>query len=211
MEEKNKNKIIIGLLIALVVLISNNLLKDKDEDNKLNSNNIGIISSNDDDFIDLDDKDNEEKNLIEDKKVYITGEIKNSGVYTINEGDRLDDLIKKAGGLTEEANTKDINLAMKLEDQMKIYIANKNEIIDQDINESDSVVTLLNSNTTSELVNINTASKEELMSLPNIGEKRADAIIEYRSQNKFENIEDIKNVTGIGEKFFQAMKDLITV
>lgn len=211
MEEKNKNKIIIGLLIALVVLISNNLLKDKDEDNKLNSNNIGIISSNDDDFIDLDDKDNEEKNLIEDKKVYITGEIKNSGVYTINEGDRLDDLIKKAGGLTEEANTKDINLAMKLEDQMKIYIANKNETIDPKINGSDSVVTLLNSNTTSDLVNINKASKEELMSLPNIGEKRADAIIDYRSQNKFENIEDIKNVTGIGEKFFQAMKDLITV
>lgn len=211
MEEKNKNKIIIGLLIAVIVLLSNNLLKDKDENKKLNPDKIGIIRSNDDDFIDLDEKENSDNNLIEDKKVYITGEIKNSGVYTINEGDRLDDLIKKAGGLTEEANTKDINLAMKLEDQMKIYIANKDEIIDQDINESESVVNLLTSNPTSELVNINTASKEELMSLPNIGEKRADAIIEYRSQNKFENIEDIKNVTGIGEKFFQAMKDLITV
>lgn len=211
MEEKNKNKIIIGLLIAVIVLLSNNLLKDKDENKKLNPDKIGIIRSNDDDFIDLDEKENSDNNLIEDKKVYITGEIKNSGVYTINEGDRLDDLIKKAGGLTEEANTKDINLAMKLEDQMKIYIANKDEIIDQDINESESVVNLLTSNPTSELVNINTASKEELMSLPNIGEKRADAIIEYRSQNKFEDIEDIKNVTGIGEKFFQAMKDLITV
>lgn len=211
MEENNKNKIIIGLLIAVIVLLSNNLLKDKDENKKLNPDKIGIISSNDDDFIDLDEKENRDNNLIEDKKVYITGEIKNSGVYTINEGDRLDDLIKKAGGLTEEANTKDINLAMKLEDQMKIYIANKDEIIDQDINESESVVNLLASNPQADLININTASKEELMSLPNIGEKRADAIIEYRSQNKFENIEDIKNVTGIGEKFFQAMKDLITV
>ena len=96
---------------------------------------------------------------------------------------------------------------MKLEDQMKIYIPNINEKSENDTNIQD----LSSDNTNSSKVNINLATKEELMTLPNVGEKRADAIIEYREMNKFEKIEDIKNVTGIGDKFFEAMKELISV
>lgn len=93
---------------------------------------------------------------------------------------------------------------------MKIYIPNINEenlLENTDRNQEALPV----SNTDSSLVNINTANKDELMSLPNIGDKRADAIIEYRKTQKFEKIKDIKNVTGIGEKYYEALKDLITV
>lgn len=135
------------------------------------------------------------------KKVHISGEINQEGVYIIDDGERLDDLIKQAGGLTSEANVNSLNLAMKLEDQMKIYIPNKNEIPAEEL--TTQIVTSPELSNNSDKININQASKEELMTLPNIGEKRAEAIIEYRNVNKFENIEDIKNVTGIGDKFLK--------
>lgn len=119
-------------------------------------------------------------------------------------------MINEAGGLTDKASEKTLNLAQRLDDQMKIYIPNideENSLENIDPNQAANI----SASSKSELININTASKEELMSLPNIGDKRADAIIEYRSANKFEKIEDIKNVTGIGDKFYEALKDLITI
>lgn len=131
-------------------------------------------------------------------------------MYQIKDGDRLEDLINEAGGLTDKASEKTLNLAQRLDDQMKIYIPNideENSLENIDPNQAANI----SASSKSDLININTASKEELMSLPNIGDKRADAIIEYRSANKFEKIEDIKNVTGIGDKFYEALKDLITI
>ena len=135
-------------------------------------------------------------------------------MYDIKDGDRLDDLVKRAGGFTEKADLDSINLAMRLEDQMKIYIPNIDE--NQNISAANTnlgvgAVDSSNSDALDKKINLNFASKEELMSLPNIGEKRAQAIIDYRQENKFEKIEDIKNVSGIGDKYFEAMKDLITV
>lgn len=211
MSDNKKDKIIYGLIIAVFILVANFAY----------SNNIGGIFDKSD-KISLVDEDNitdADNNIestkdesIEDsiKKVYISGEINKPGVYQIKDGDRLEDLINEAGGLTDKASDKTLNLAQRLDDQMKIYIPNideENSLENIDPNKAANISV----SSKSELININTASKEELMTLPNIGDKRADAIIEYRSANKFEKIEDIKNVTGIGDKFYEALKDLITI
>src|SRR5699024_5313883 len=145
---------------------------------------------------------------------YITDEIKQYEVYHINEEDKFDDIVKRADNLSEKADINSINLTMKLEDQMKIYIPNIDE--NQNINNGSTNLAIGQiSNDSTNLqknkININSASKEELMTLPNVGEKRAQAILDYRQENRFEKIEDIKNVSGIGDKYFEAMKDLITV
>lgn len=212
MSDDKKDKIIYGLIVAVVILLANFIY----------SNDVGGFFDNEN-RISLIDQDKLEGNKIDDsldvedesinnsiKKVYISGEINNPGVYEIREEQRLEDLIKEAGGLTNEADDRNLNLAQRLEDQMKIYIPNINEenlLENTDRNQEALPV----SNMDSSLVNINTANKDELMSLPNIGDKRADSIIEYRKAQKFEKIEDIKNVTGIGEKYYEALKDLITV
>ena len=210
MEDKIKDKFIIGLIIALVALIANNFIDHKEDD--FSDSKISLFSS-DDEFEETDEtkEDSNQTQANETIKVHIAGEINKEGVYEVNNGDRLDDLVKRAGGLTKDANSKKINLAMKLEDQMKIYIPSIYDFEDEPSTTNENLLILDKPSTEIEKININKASKEELMTLPNIGEKRAEAIIEYRENSPFKKIEDIKNVTGIGEKFYQSLKDLITV
>ena len=208
MDDKRKDKIIIGLVIAIVALLANNFVKN-DQSELLNSK-MSLFDSENESFP-LESKSVETEAKNEEMKVHISGEINNEGLYTINDGDRLDDLIQKAGGLTEKANSKDLNLAMKLEDEMKIYIPSIYEESSSNENDTISIISSDSKESKLDKININKASKEELMTLPNIGDKRADSIIEYRQSNMFENIEDIKNANGIGEKFYQSLKDLITV
>lgn len=208
MENKNKDKIIIGLIIALAIAIGNNFIKEKQGDS-LNEN-FTLLDKNEDDLL-LEDETDDYAKENEAMKVHITGQINREGVYEIKDGDRLEDLINKAGGLSPDADSKSLNLAMKLEDQMKIYIPSKDEILDQEDANTDQIISNADPSSQEGKININEASKEELMTLPNIGEKRAQAIIDYRESKKFETIEEIKNVTGIGDKFYQAMQDLITV
>ncbi|MCW6701186.1 DUF655 domain-containing protein [Anaerococcus sp. NML200537] len=217
MPKDRKDKFIFAAIIALAFLVAN-VFSDNSIIDKFTKKEESIIVEEPDqknkeqkENANEKDVDSDLENL--DKKVYISGEVLHSGVYAIEDGDRLDDLVKKAGGLTERADINAINLALRLEDQMKIYIPNIDE--NQNIN-ADNPQTLGQSQSISNQrlqakININIASKEELMTLPNIGEKRADAIIEYRKQKRFEKIEEIKNVSGIGDKYFEAMKDLITV
>ena len=210
MSDDKKDKIIYGLIIAVFILIanfaySNNIAGIFDKSDKISLVDEDNLTDEDND---IDSKEEATHDSI--KKVYISGEINKPGVYQIKDGDRLEDLINEAGGLTDKASEKTLNLAQRLDDQMKIYIPNideENSLENIDPNQAANISV----SSKSELININTASKEELMSLPNIGDKRADAIIEYRSANKFEKIEDIKNVTGIGDKFYEALKDLITI
>lgn len=210
MEDKIKDKLIIGLIIALVALLANNFIDQKEDD--FSNSKISLFNS-DDEFEETEEtkEDSNQTQASETIKVHIAGEINKEGVYEVNNGDRLDDLVKRAGGLTKDANSKKINLAMKLEDQMKIYIPSIYDFEDETSSINDNLLISDKPSTEIEKININKASKEELMTLPNIGEKRANAIIEYRENSPFEKIEDIKNVTGIGEKFYQSLKDLITV
>ena len=119
------------------------------------------------------------------------------------------DAIEKAGGQTEEANLKNVNLAYELEDGQKIYIPNKseentNEITDDGVTEIDSKE--------NDTININKANEKELQELNGIGESLASSIIKYREDNgKFKNIEDLKNVPGIGESKFSNIKEKIKV
>lgn len=138
--------------------------------------------------------------------VDIAGEVLNPGVYFLNEGSRVNDLIIMAGGATQEANLSNVNLAFILTDGIKITIPNKKD------NSKNLLQTALVNNAKSDIININEADVDELILLSGIGESIAQDIVEYRSKNgKFKKKEDIKNVSGIGESKYNKIKDKITV
>jgi len=149
--------------------------------------------------------------------VHITGEVKNWGVIELEKGARVMDAVNKAGGLTEEADVEKVNLAYILSDGVKIYIPSKNNENDIEyiIEESgEKVVTEEKKmeKANNALININNATQTELESLPGIGPSTALKIILYREENgKFSSIEDIKNVSGIGENKFNNIKQLICI
>ena len=141
-------------------------------------------------------------------KVDVKGEVLNPGVIDIEEGSIVDDALKKAGGATDKANLNSINLSKKLTDEMVVYVYSiEEESVENIISENSINVPSTNNS----LINLNTASLEELMTLNGIGEAKANRIIEYRKTNPFKTIEDIKNVDGIGDKAFEKIKDKITI
>lgn len=152
--------------------------------------------------------------------VYVTGEIKKPGVYYLDIDSRIDAAIDIAGGITENADISKINLSKKLVDSDKIVIPKKTTSSDTQGSETDveenveenedntGEETTVNS---TDKININEASKEQLMELKGIGDATAEKIIEYRQNNKFEKIEDIMNVKGIGQSKFSAIKANICV
>lgn len=168
-------------------------------------------------------KENEE-NIV----VHISGAVEQEGIVELKVNSRVADAIEKAGGLKDDANTNDINLAYVLEDGMKIYIPNKQEIEEkqtitkesgiieentaQETTQKTSQTTVNKTNSNTKKININTALQTELETLPGIGPSIATKIITYRKENGcFKTIEDIKEVSGIGESKFNNIKDLITV
>jgi len=139
--------------------------------------------------------------------VYICGAVKESKVITLKENSRICDAINAVGGLTDNADLSNINLAYILEDGEKVYIPEKGEEIENNLTSSYN-----NSSTTNNKININKASQTELETIPGIGPSTALKIINYRKENgKFLKIEDIKNVSGIGNTKYESMKDYITV
>lgn len=137
--------------------------------------------------------------------VDIKGAVKNPGVYQMKAGDRVKDAIDAAGGLTEEADSQKVNLAKRLEDQMVIVVPKVGEEVEE----------ILAGETSKEAtkegkVNINTATVEELKTLKGVGEKKAEAIIEYRKKNgSFQTKEDLMKVRGIGKKLFESFQERI--
>ncbi len=149
--------------------------------------------------------------------IHIAGAVKNPGVYQLKPTDRIIDAVKIAGGATEEANLDLINLAALLKDGQKIIVPYKtyNET-EEDINTNtynhETRAYLSSPVSSSARININTANATILQTLSGIGPVLAERIIEYRNQNGlFGVIDDIKDVSGIGEKKFEGIKDLICV
>lgn len=175
----------------------------------------------------------EEKTEINKVIVDIKGEVNTPGVYELTSDDTVMKAIDKAGGLTKNSDTSNINLSKKLEDEMVIIVYSKTEIEkmnepkiecppcnDACIQEEDEKAKLDNNEnkkdtnetiTPSGKININEATSAELQTLDGIGEAKAKAIIDYREKNgNFKQIEDIKNVSGIGDSIYEKIKNNIT-
>ena len=173
----------------------------------------------------------EEKENVSTVFVDVKGAVNAPGVYEIDSNKRIIDAINLAGGLSDKADTINLNLSKKVEDEMYIVVYTKTELYEYKKKNSDVSTTTCASlectcpdkkndaciNTKTETavtgkISINTATKEELMTLTGIGESKANAIITYRSENgKYNNIEDIKNVSGIGESLYEQIKNNITL
>ena len=137
--------------------------------------------------------------------VDIKGAVKNPGVYQMKVGDRVKDALDAAGGLTEEADSQKVNLAKRLEDQMVIVVPK----VGEEAEEIPAGETRKEA-TKEGKVNINTATVEELKTLKGVGEKKAEAIIEYRKKNgSFQTKEDLMKVRGIGKKLFDSFQERI--
>lgn len=207
------------IIIVLIIVISYIVIKKNLEDNS----DVTILEDNL--FINetLDEK--EEEKII---NVDIKGAVKKPGVYKVNDSLVINDVIKLAGGLAKNADTSLINLSKKVTDEMVIIIYTKEEVKNSNIVdtvikvvekecicpniENDGCLNTEIKDTIGEtkLININTATIEELMTISGIGESKAKAIIEYRNKNKFEKIEDILNVSGIGNNLYEEIKIYIT-
>ena len=155
--------------------------------------------------------------------IYICGEVINPGIYEAPKGAMLNEIIEDAGGLTIDASADNINFVYRIECNMSIYIPSKDEIaggfaggdiirqdgvyvwgVSSDQNTSSGEETVL-------MVNINTATADDLKQLPGIGDVTAQAIVEYRKDKPFKSTEEIKNVTGIGDSKYNRIKDHICV
>ena len=226
MKLSKNQKIMIVVIIVIILLVFlflhnyfyNNELIITNEVNEISENKWETIASN--------------SYAKKDGKIVINvvGEVNNPGVVTLDEGARIIDAINAAGGKTEKADISEINLAYVLDDGIRLYIPSFSEMkekkLENSTNSKDTIssdagisnivmeeVAVENKNTNEvRKININKASKEELKQLSGVGDSVAQAIIDYRQKNgKFNAIEDIKKVPGIGESKFHNIEKMISV
>lgn len=202
---ENKKEIlknVIIVIIIIVVVIYNFVLK-KDAVEEYDYSEI------------VSDENVMENEIIENTKikVYVTGAVNTPGVIELEEGARIEDAISLAGGVTAQSDLSKVNLAYSLEDGQKLYIPNISENFNEEYITTESIEGVVESTTGSKSkVNINKGGVSELSSLPGVGESLAQKIITYREANgKFEKIDDLKNVTGIGDKKYESLKEYICV
>ena len=139
--------------------------------------------------------------------VDVKGAVKAPGIYDLPVGSRVNDAVQKAGGLTDQADSKSLNLAQKVSDEALVYVPTKGEEASQ---QSGSGAT--SSTSKEKKVNLNKASLEELKQVKGLGGKRAQDIIDHRETNgKFKSVDELKKVSGIGAKTIEKLKDYVTV
>ena len=231
--ENPQIKIICGLVVAICIIIGicvHNITKENEgdyffsEENETEENIVSVneIEENTNteivESIIQDEQSNYKKQII----VHVTGQVINEGIVIVKEGARVFDAIEAAGGATEQANLALMNLAYILEDGMKIYVPsikdneeslkNKPIITKGGESQMESLETGVQENLATLKININTATINELIKLPGIGNSIAMKIIEYRNEiGKFKSIEDLKNVSGIGDAKFKSIKKYVYV
>lgn len=223
--------IVLQVITVSTVVLCNDCFNDGDKQE--NNSEIAIVEKKEENI-----SDNVE--VLSNIRVDVKGAVKKAGVYELDRNSRVIDAINLAGGFKSNASTKYLNLSKKISDEMVIYVYTTNQVksmgIKEEIKEecncptvdtsicagSNIIVSDKNNNTNveenkneaegSNKVSLNNASKEELMTLSGIGESKALAIIEYRSKNNgFKVLEDIMNVSGIGESLYNKIKDNITL
>lgn len=201
---------------------------------------LSFSSSNEEDDIVLNTKKETKDEKIEEEEyediyyqVDIKGEVNTPGIYTVKKDSRVIDVIRLAGDLTENADTSVLNLSKKVTDEMVIIIYSYDEVAnfaltkekekqEQEACLNYSEITndacikdeseIVSDSTISSKISLNTATIEELMTLPGIGEAKAKAIISYRDEvGSFKNIEELKEVEGIGDTLFDQIKENITI
>lgn len=215
MKKINKKIVVYIIIISVITLIIYEVAIKKENliENITDINTIETSEENE-------TKEQEKVDIKKKIMVYITGEVKNPGIYELEENSRIKDAIEKAGGLKETADITDINLATILQDEDKITIPSKEEKNQNNVQsktiEKSQNTTSISTNATGKnqntKVNINTATQTELETLPGIGPSIASKIVSYRKENgKFKSIEEIKKVSGIGESKYANIKELIKV
>ena len=140
--------------------------------------------------------------------VDVKGAVKSPGIYDLPVGSRVNDAVQKAGGLTEQADSKSLNLAQKVSDEALVYVPTKGEGAASQQAGSGTA----SSTSKEKKVNLNKASLEELKQVKGLGGKRAQDIIDHREANgKFKSVDELKKVSGIGTKTIEKLKDYVTV
>ncbi|MGF2054995.1 helix-hairpin-helix domain-containing protein [Vagococcus fluvialis] len=202
-----KEKIIITVVILVISIIGLKLFLSKNAAKVSQVEEVVLT-----DTTDLIAETEKENNDVVKMYVDIKGAVKLPGMYEVTSDMRVLNVIDMAGGLKEIADDSQVNFSQRIEDQMVIYIPVEGEEL------SETVIAGTNSNTANiskdeeGKINLNQATKEELMTLSGVGEKKAEKIIEYREENgSFKTIEDLKNVNGFGEKSFESLEKYISI
>ena len=197
---QNVKSIILAFVCSLVLIIGGLFYFNQNKTEDYSGVSFSNISN------ETNNKDEKAENR-HDEKIFVDvkGAVKHPGVFETTKDKRVKDLIEEAGGLLDDADTSTLNLSQKVKDQMVIYVLKHGEKPKQMSDGGSS-----SSNT--DVININTANKEQLMKISGVGKTKAEAIISYREKNgDFKKKEDITKVRGIGKATFEKIKDKIEV
>lgn len=196
---QNVKSIILAFVCSLVLIIGGLFYFNQNKTEDYSGVSFSNISNETNNKVEKAENRHDEKIFVD-----VKGAVKHPGVFETTKDKRVKDLIEEAGGLLDDADTSTLNLSQKVKDQMIIYVLKHGEKPKQ-ISDSSS-----SSNT--DVININTANKEQLMKISGVGKTKAEAIISYREKNgDFKKKEDITKVRGIGKSTFEKIKDKIEV